>query len=253
MMRMRHRDGERIGGIVGGRVGFGQQHADHHPHLALVAVAGADDALLHQVRRIFGDRHAGSGRHHHGDAARLAELERRLGVLVDEGRLDRRLVRPEFFENAHQPVMDGEKPRGERVPIVGRHRAAADKAEPIAGNLDHAPAGAAEPRIDAENANRAASCPMTIAPPARDFDRGHAAATKIDDPEAAPGISDRRETTGADNRTISRSVATVGCSGVCRWRHRLAADRLRRRRRHELLGAGTSAVFPPFRNHRVGR
>ena len=102
VMRMRHGDGERVGGVVRRRVGLGQQHADHHPHLRLVAVAGADDAFLHQVRRVFGDRHAGSGRHHHGDAARLAELERRSRVLVDEGRLDRRLVGPEFVENAHQ-------------------------------------------------------------------------------------------------------------------------------------------------------
>ena len=69
------------------RVGLGQQHADHHAHLRLVAMAGADDALLHQVRRVFGDRHAGSRRHHHGDAARLAEFQRRLRVLVDEGLL----------------------------------------------------------------------------------------------------------------------------------------------------------------------
>ena len=60
-----------------------------------------------------------------------------------------------LLEDAHQPVVDGEKPRRERVPIVGRHRAAAEKAEPVAGNLDDAPAGAAEPRIDPENANRA--------------------------------------------------------------------------------------------------
>ncbi len=41
------------------------------------------------------------------------------------------------------------------VPVVAGHRAAADEAEPIAGNLDDAPTGAAEPGIDAEDANRA--------------------------------------------------------------------------------------------------
>ena len=120
VMRVRHRDGERVGGIVGSRVGLRQQHADHHAHLRLVAVAGADDALLHQVRRVFGDRHAGLRRHHHGDAARLAELERRRGILVDEGRLDRRFVGTELVEDAHQAVVDGKKPRRERIPIVGR-------------------------------------------------------------------------------------------------------------------------------------
>ena len=154
-MRVRHRDGERVGGIVRRRVGLGQEHPDHHPHLRLVAVAGADDAFLDQVRRIFGDRHAGSRRHHHGDAAGLAELERRARILAHEGQFDRRLIGPEFVENAHQAVMNDQKPRGERIAIVGGHRAAADKAQRIAGDLDHAPAGAAEPGIDAEDANRA--------------------------------------------------------------------------------------------------
>jgi len=35
----------------------------------------------------------------------------------------------------------------------------------IAGNLDHAPAGAAEPGIDAEDANRAAHLALVIDPP----------------------------------------------------------------------------------------
>ena len=41
------------------------------------------------------------------------------------------------------------------VAIPGLDRAAGDEGEPIARDLHHAPAGAAEPRIDAENANRA--------------------------------------------------------------------------------------------------
>ncbi len=98
------------------RIGLGQQHADHHPNLRLVAVAGADDALLHQIRRVFGDRHAGPRGHHHGNSARLSELERRLGVLVDEGRLDRRLVGAELVENAHQAVVNGKQPFRKRRP-----------------------------------------------------------------------------------------------------------------------------------------
>ena len=164
MMRVRHRDSERIGGVVGGRIGLGQQYADHHAHLHLVAVAGADDALLHHVGCVFGDRHASFGRHHHGDAARLAEFQRRLGVLVDEGRLDRCLVGAEFVEDAHQSVVNGEQPRRQVVPVVAGHRAAADESEPVAGNLDDAPTGAAEPGIDAENANRARHLPSLIAP-----------------------------------------------------------------------------------------
>ena len=59
MMRMAHRDRERVGGVLGLRIGLRQQHADHHADLRLLAVAGADDGLLHQVGRVFGDRQAG--------------------------------------------------------------------------------------------------------------------------------------------------------------------------------------------------
>ncbi len=104
-------------------------------------------------------------RHYHGDAARLAEFERRLGVLVDEGRLDRRLVGLKFVENARKPVVNGEQPHRKTILSAGRHRAAAEECEPVAGNLDDAPASAAEPRIDAENANRAAHLAQVIDPP----------------------------------------------------------------------------------------
>src|SRR5262245_32273136 len=46
--------------------------------------------------------------------------------------------------------------------VVGRHRAAADKAQPVTGALDHAPAGAPEPWIDADNANRSRHAKITI-------------------------------------------------------------------------------------------
>ena len=56
MMRVRHRDGERVGGVMGRRIGLRQQHAEHQPDLLLLAVTGADDGFLHQVGRVFGDR-----------------------------------------------------------------------------------------------------------------------------------------------------------------------------------------------------
>src|SRR5262249_15606308 len=92
MVGVRHRDRQRIGGIVALRVGLRQQHADHHPNLCLLAVAGADNGLLHQIRRIFRNPQPGNRRHQHGDAARLTELEGSGSILIDEGRLDRGLV-----------------------------------------------------------------------------------------------------------------------------------------------------------------
>ena len=52
----------------------------------------------------------GARRDQHRDAARLAELERRVGVLVDEGRFDRGLVRRVLLDDAHEPVMDRDEP-----------------------------------------------------------------------------------------------------------------------------------------------
>jgi hypothetical protein len=73
-MRVSDRDRERVGGVVGFRRGLGQEHAEHHADLRLVAMAGADDGLLDEVRRVFSNRHAGLGRHQERDAAGLAEL-----------------------------------------------------------------------------------------------------------------------------------------------------------------------------------
>src|SRR5262249_17563643 len=56
-----------------------------------------------------------------------------------------------------QAVVNGKKPHRKRIPIVGPDRAAAEEAEPITGNFDDAPTGAAQPGIDAENANRITS------------------------------------------------------------------------------------------------
>jgi hypothetical protein len=71
-----------------------------------------------------------------------------------------------LVENAHQAVVDRQKPRRERITIVGHHRAAAKKTEPVAGDFDHAPAGTAKPRIDADDANRASHAALFIARPA---------------------------------------------------------------------------------------
>src|SRR5581483_11943816 len=124
---------------------------------------GADDGLLDQVRRVFGDLDAGARGHQHGNAARLAELERRDRIAVDEGRFHRRFMRRKFVDHAAEPVMDGDEPPAERHLLARLYRAAGNKDQPVALSLDQAPAGAAEPRIDAEDANRAAHATPLIA------------------------------------------------------------------------------------------
>ena len=90
------------------------------------------------------------------DAARLPQLQGRNRVAVHEGRLDGGLVRAEFLHDAREPVVDRDEAFGERGLAVGLDRAAGHIHQPVAGAADHAPAGAAEPRIDPENANRLA-------------------------------------------------------------------------------------------------
>ena len=88
-MRVGDRDGERVGGIGAGDLHAGKQARDHRMDLRFLGAAGADHGLLDQRAAIFADRDPGARRAHQHHPAGLAELERRLGVLVDEHLLDR--------------------------------------------------------------------------------------------------------------------------------------------------------------------
>ena len=88
------------------------------------------------------------------------------GVAIDEGLLDRGLVRRVLRDHAAQAVVDRDQPHRQRRLVVGHHRAAGEKRESVAVDHDHAPAGAAEPGIDAEDANRFAHAASLIAPAA---------------------------------------------------------------------------------------
>src|ERR1700745_4508914 len=49
MMRLAHRDRERVGRIFRLRIGLRQEHADHHADLSLLAVAGRASRPLSQI------------------------------------------------------------------------------------------------------------------------------------------------------------------------------------------------------------
>jgi hypothetical protein len=61
-----------------------------------------------------------------------------------------------LLDHAAQSVVDGEEPHRQLGFVVGGERAAGQEAQPIAVDRHHAPAGAAEAGIDAEDANRSA-------------------------------------------------------------------------------------------------
>ncbi len=54
--------------------------------------------------------------------------------------------------------MDGDEPLGGAKLAVGLDRTAGHVHQPVPGTGDHAPAGAAEARFDAEDANRLVPC-----------------------------------------------------------------------------------------------
>ncbi len=60
--------------------------------------------------------------------------------------------------------MDHHQPLAERGALAGLDRTAGDVNQPVAVALDQAPAGAAEPRIDAEDANRGLEHASCVAP-----------------------------------------------------------------------------------------
>src|SRR6478672_3229778 len=154
MMRVTDGDSEGISGILAFGIGLWQQHTDHHADLRLFSVTGADDGLFHDVGGVFGNGDSGLRRHEHGDAARLPELQGRRRIRVDESRLHRRLVRTIALDDRDQPIMDHQQAGAEFGALARFKRTAGDVNQPISVALYETPAGAAEPRIDAEYANR---------------------------------------------------------------------------------------------------
>lgn len=137
MMGVGEGDRKRVGGIVGGEHGLGHEHRHHQPDLLLLRVPGSDDGLLDGVRGVFGDRQPGPGGDQQRHPAGLPELQRGARVLVDEGLLDRRLVRLEFLEDPVEPVVDVDQPAREVVRTVRRDGARGDEADRVAEGVDH--------------------------------------------------------------------------------------------------------------------
>ena len=156
-MRVRDGDRQRIGGVGRFRLGLRQQDLQHHQDLVLVGMAGADHGLLHLVRGVFRDRDPEHRRRQHRDPARLPEFQRGDAVLVDKGLFDRGLRRLEIAEHGGKPLMDRQQAARQRQAVGRLHRAAADENQPVAVDLDHAPAGAAQARIDAKDADGVAN------------------------------------------------------------------------------------------------
>src|ERR1700681_4804610 len=79
--------------------------------------------------------------------------KRRLASGRASARSARASTRAEIARRGRKPLMDRQKAARQRQAFGRFHRAAANKGQPVAVDLDHAPAGAAQARIDAKNAD----------------------------------------------------------------------------------------------------
>jgi len=151
MMRVGYGDRERIGGIGPGDLRSRKQPRDHGVDLRLLGIADADDRFLDQPRGIFADVDTGARRRHDDDAARLAELQRRLRVGVDEHFLDCCGTGTVVDEERFKLASEVSQASWQRCSRAGLDLPVADVTQAIALGLDQSPAGRAEPGIEAED------------------------------------------------------------------------------------------------------
>src|SRR5450631_3136242 len=116
-------------------------------------MSSADHGLLDLIGRVFGDRNPEHRRRQHRDAARLAEFQRRDAVLVDKSLFDRGFSGTEVAKHSGEALVNRQQAARQRQAFRRFHRAAADETQPVAVDFDHPPAGAAQARIDAKDAD----------------------------------------------------------------------------------------------------
>ncbi len=124
-------------------VNAGEQALDHGVDLRLVGIANADDGFLDEPRGIFADLDPRARGDHQAHAARLGELEGRLGVLVDEDFLGRGAVGGVVGEQGFELGREVRQALGEEFLRVGLELAVGKVGQAIALGADEPPAGRA--------------------------------------------------------------------------------------------------------------
>src|ERR1700677_2455101 len=161
-------DGSRQGiGRIRGHRPIELQDASHHElHLSLLGAARSDHRLLDLPRRVL--EHLGVGVDGAADRRSpcLSELQRTVGIAIDEHPLDGDLLRPVL---RHDSANAGEYLTQARREFAVRraYHAARHIREPRPQGVHDSKAGALRPRIDAEypygrGLKRQASSPRTV-------------------------------------------------------------------------------------------
>jgi hypothetical protein len=151
MMRVGDRHRQSVGGIRAGDLHAREQPRNHRVDLHLFGSASADDGFLDERRRIFPDLDCGPRGAHQDDAPRLAELQGRLRVLVDEHLLDGSRGGGMVGDQGVELVSERREPARQRRIGVGLDLPVGDMRQAIALSLDQPPAGRAKAGIEAEN------------------------------------------------------------------------------------------------------
>lgn len=152
-MRPTDRDRERISCVGFDLACFRKKATHHEGNLRLVGRARADDGLLDLRGGKFGNLEACARKRRHRGATRLAQQKRGSRIDVHERLFDGRFIRRVLLDHGAQ--LDTQF--GQTVSHVGiRIRlddAVSDPRQAWAVHGDHAPAGMAKARINAENSN----------------------------------------------------------------------------------------------------
>ena len=136
MMRVGDRHRQRVCRVRAGDLCSGKQACDHRVNLHLFGAAGADYGLLDQPRRIFADVETRPRCDHDDDPARLAQLQRRLRIGIDEYLLDSGGVGTVLGDQRVEALCEIGKALGKRGCSVAFQLSVGNVREPITLGFD---------------------------------------------------------------------------------------------------------------------
>lgn len=125
---------------------------DHHLNLRFPRMADANDGFLDPIGGILRDRQSRQRRCEQYDTARLAELQGRGWVFVDEGFLDSRFVRLVEREHFGQAFVQSSQPPGQWIGPRRTDSAVRDMGQSIARDINNPPARVLESGIKPDHA-----------------------------------------------------------------------------------------------------
>lgn len=142
---------ERVCGIGSGNLRPGEQHLQHGLYLALFGSTGTNDRLLDQPRGMLIHCQPACSAGCQNRTPRLCQLQCRLRILVKEDFLGCSAVGRMAFDNGTNGIVEMMQSLGNRGLGVGLDLAIGDMRDARSFRPDHAPAGAGERRVKAEN------------------------------------------------------------------------------------------------------